>query len=136
MERYGKHHHRGALQLAFWTLGGVTSKMEVWDDVIEQQKKEDSNPEADCGRKKGKLSHPGDLFHRREQKAPDGGGNHDTGCKTGECPRDGFVQIFFQEKHAGSPECRSENWNEDSVKCLHGKLLSWSVDEKSLCKLE
>ena len=97
MERYGKHHHCGALQLAFRTLGGITSKMEVWDDVIEQQKKENSNPEADRSRKKGKLSHPGDLFHCREQKAPDGGGSHDTGCKTGECPGDGFVQIFFQK---------------------------------------
>ena len=125
VQRYGKHHHRSALQLAFRSLGGITAEMKVRDDVIEQQKKENSDPEADHGWKKGKLSHPGDLLHCREQKAPDGGGDHDAGRKAGERPRDGFVHIFFQEKHAGSAECCPEKGNEDSVKCLHDKLLPW-----------
>ncbi len=62
--------------MAFRPLGLVDAPVQMRDDVIEQQQKQDACPEAEESREKGELSHGARLFDGGDDQAPDGGRHH------------------------------------------------------------
>ena len=56
MQGDGQHHHGGALQLAVGALSLLAVPVQVWDDMIQQQQKQDPHPETHHRREKRQLA--------------------------------------------------------------------------------
>ena len=56
VQRNGQHHHGGALQLAVGALSLLAVPVQVRDDMIQQQQKQDSHPETHHRREKRQLA--------------------------------------------------------------------------------
>ena len=95
----------GALRL-------LASLVEVGDQMIQSQKKEDTSPKADNRRQEGPSSHPGGLLHGGDQQAPDGRSNHNAGGKTGQSALHPIPKTLFQEEYTGSAQGGAEKWGE------------------------
>ena len=120
MKRDGKDHHGGACQMAFRPLGLVDAPVQMRDDVIEQQQKQDACPEAEESREKGELSHGARLFDGGDDQAPDGGRHHHARRKAGQSPLHAALQVLFQEEYAGSPgRCADKGDQKSYDKCFH-----------------
>ena len=76
------------------------------NQFVEEQEKECSDPEADCGGQKGKVPESAfrALFERGNQETPDGSGDHDTGRKAGQRPLNVSAQGLFQKEDRGRTE--------------------------------
>ena len=56
VQRNGQHHHGGALQLAVGALSLLAVPVQVRDDMIQQQQKQDPHPETHHRREKRQLA--------------------------------------------------------------------------------
>ena len=86
--------------MALRSLRLVDAPVQMRDDMIEQQQKQDACPETEEGRKKGELPHGGRLLDSRDDQAPDGGRHHHTRREAGQRPLHAALQVVFQKEHA------------------------------------
>ena len=92
----------------------------MWNQFVEEQEKERSDPEADCGGQKGKVSEPAfrALFEGGNQETPDRGRDHDTGRKAGQRPLNVSSQGLFQKEDSGCAERGAGKRNQNAEKTV------------------
>lgn len=93
------------------TLHLLASLVEVGDQMIQSQKKEDTSPKADNRRQEGHPP-PGGLLHDGDQQTPDGRSHHNAGGKAGQSTLHPIPQALFQEEYTGSAQGGAEKWGE------------------------
>ena len=119
MQRDGQHHHGRAGELTFWALGLLASDMQVRDQMVKRQQKQNAEPEAEKRRNERELSHSRRLLNRRDQKAPDGGRHHHARGKARQRALHKIAKRFFHEEHAGRAGRCAKKWDEYAKKRLH-----------------
>ena len=120
----GKNHHGGFCQMAFRPLRLTGISVQMRNDMVQQQKEENTEPETDECRKKRQRAEIFRLVHRGDQEAPDGGSYHDAGGKTRQCPLNRNTEILFHKKDTGGTGCRAEKGNQQAENCiLHNSYL-------------
>ena len=124
MECHSQDHHGGPLKLAFWAFGLIAAQMEMRNQSVQEQQKQDSQPESGSGGEKRQRSQPGRLFDGGDQQAPDRCRHHDSGGEAGQRPLDLFIQCLPHEKDAGRTEGCTEKRNQNTIKSGHKNLLS------------
>ena len=99
-----------------------TLLVEVRDQMIQPQQKENTNPKANDRRQEGPGPCPGGLIHGGDQQAPDRRGHHDAGGEAGQPPLHPIHQTFLQEKDAGGPQRGAHKRDQQTInnRCLHG----------------
>ena len=76
-------------------FGFVGELMQVRNDVVEEQQKENARPKADdCGNE-GELLQIRRIFNGGNQQAPDGCRNHHAAGKACQHPFGGTVDLLF-----------------------------------------
>jgi len=70
VQRYRQNHHGGALELAFWPFGLQTVLVQMGDEMVQQQQKQDTQPETHRRREKCQFAQICSLFHGWDQQAP------------------------------------------------------------------
>ena len=89
MKRYGENHHGGPVQMilrTFRLIRLVDILMQMRDDMIQQEQKQNAQPEADKSRQKRPSSSCGGLLDRGDDETPDGCRDHYACGKTGQRP--------------------------------------------------
>ena len=106
-------------------LGAV--RVQVRDDVIQREQKQDAEPEAQKGGEERELPHTCRLLDRRDQQAPDRSRHHHTGGETGQRALHGVTERFLHKEHARRAQRGAEKRDQDPPKCLHktASFLLW-----------
>ena len=127
VQRHGQHHHRRALQAALRPFGLGAVRVQVRDDVIQCEQKQDAEPEAQKGGEERELPHTCRLLDRRDQQAPDRSRHHHTGGETGQRALHGVTERFLHKEHACRAQRGAEKRDQDPPKCLHktASFLLW-----------
>ena len=115
----GQHHHRRALELALRRLDLPALGVQVRDDVVEQQQKENADPKAEKRRQKREFSHRRRLLDGGDQQAPHRGRDHHARGKARQRALHSVAERLFHEEHARRAERRAEKWDQNAVKCFH-----------------
>ena len=84
VQRYRQNHHGGALELAFWPFGLQAVLVQMRDEMVQQQQKQNAQPETHRRREKCQPAQICSLLHSRDQQAPYRCRHHHSGGKTGE----------------------------------------------------
>lgn len=79
----------------FWPFGLQTVLVQMRDEMIQQQQKQDAQPEAHRCREKRQSAQICGLLHGRDQQAPYRCRHHDPGGKAGEGALDTVTQRVF-----------------------------------------
>jgi len=85
MQKHRERKHRRAAQSVFGPLRLFAFLVQVRNYAVEQQKKQDSNPESNHRRHKRPRTHSVRLLERRDQQTPDRSRRHYAGGKAGHC---------------------------------------------------
>ena len=84
VQRHRQNHHGGALELAFGAFGLQAVLVQMGDEMIQQQQKQDPQPETHRRREKRQPAQICSLLHGRDQQTPNRCRHHDPGRKAGE----------------------------------------------------
>ena len=95
VQRHRQNHHGGALELAFWPFGLQTVLVQMRDEMVQQQQKQDAQPETHRRREKRQPVQICGLFHGWDQQAPYRCRHHDSGGEAGQRPLDVVAQGLF-----------------------------------------
>ena len=116
-----QHQHGRAPQPGAGSLRLPAPPVEVRDQVIQPQQKEDAAPKADDRRQEAPDSRAGGLLHGGDQQAPDGRGHHHAGGKAGEPPLHPIPQALVQEKDTGRAQRGARKREQQAINhgCLH-----------------
>ena len=93
--------------------------VQVRDDVVEQQQKENADPKAEKRRQKREFSHRRRLLDGGDQQAPHRGRDHHARGKARQRALHSVAERLFHEEHARRAERRAEKWDQNAVKCFH-----------------
>ena len=119
MQGHRQHHHGGAPELAFRTLGLFTSHMKMGNQTVKQEQKQHAAPKADKGGEKGQLPHILRLLNGGDQQAPDGRCHHHAGGKARKGALHQITKGSFHKKHAGRAQRCTQERDHDSKKSFH-----------------
>ena len=118
VQRYRQNHHGGALELAFWPFGLQTVLVQMWDEMVQQQQKQDTQPETHRRREKRQPAQIRGLLHSRDQQAPYRCRHHHSGGKAGEGALDSVTQRVFQKEHTARPKACAQKGDQNSPECV------------------
>ena len=104
VQRHRQNHHGGALELAFWPFSLQTVLVQMRDEMVQQQQKQDAQPETHRRREKCQPAQIHGLLHSRDQQAPYRCRHHHSGGKAGEGALDAVTQRVFQKEHTARPK--------------------------------
>ena len=115
------------VQAALRPFGLGAVRVQVRDDVIQREQKQDAEPEAQKGGEERELPHTCRLLDRRDQQAPDRSRHHHTGGETGQRALHGVTERFLHKEHARRAQRGAEKRDQDPPKCLHktASFLLW-----------
>ena len=119
MQCDGQHHHGRALELALRPLDLPALGVQVRDDVVEQQQKENTDPKAEKRRQKREFPHRRRLLDGGDQQAPHRGCDHHARGKARQRALHSVAERLFHEEHARRAERRAEKRDQNAVKCFH-----------------
>ena len=118
MQRYRQNHHGGALELAFGSFGLQTVLVQMGDEMIQQQQKQDPQPETHRRREKRQPAQICSLLHGRDQQTPHRCRHHDPGGKAGEGTLDAVAQGLFQKEYTACPKACAQKGDQDPPECV------------------
>ena len=98
MKCNGKYHHRSFLKLRLGTFLSFI-KVHMRNSLIQNQKKNHSKTKTNSCRNKGKFTAISRHIHRRNKKAPDRSGNHNTGRKARKHFLNTSIQFLFHKEN-------------------------------------
>jgi len=117
VRRRRPHHHDRSVQTGFWTfclICPIDAPVQMRDDMVQEKKEKNSQPETDKSRQKCPSSFSRRLFNGRDYQAPDRCSCHHTPRKPGQCPLHTGFKVFFQEKYTCSSACRANKRDQQS----------------------
>lgn len=118
VQRYRQNHHGGALELAFGSFGLQAVLVQMRDEMVQQQQKQDAKPEARCRREKRQPAQICSLFHGWDQQTPHRCRHHDPGSKAGEGALDVVTQRVFQKEHTACPKACTQKGDQYPPECV------------------
>ena len=83
------------------SFGPVRVRMEMRNDRIQEKQEKDPRPKTNDSRQKRKFPEARTFFDGRNEQAPNGCRDHDTGGKSRQCPLYIVIQPIFHEIDAG-----------------------------------
>ena len=81
--------------MAFWPFGLQAVLVQMRDEMVQQQQKQDAQPKACCRREKRQPAQICSLFHGWDQQTPHRCRHHHSGGKAGQRPLDAVAQGLF-----------------------------------------